>query len=100
MERPSSEFRSIPVGFSLLILFILSIQKVAMTKSALAVAFSLLAATLGLAACGSSSSSSGKQLALVAYSTPQGAYGTLIPAFQATPDGKGVGFSQSYGWPG
>jgi len=70
-----------------------------MTKRTLAVVLSLLAATLGLAACGSSSGSS-KQLALVAYSTPQSAYGKLIPAFQATPDGKGVGFSQSYGGSG
>ena len=51
---------------------------------------------LGLAACGSSSSSS-KHLTLVAYSTPQGAYEKLIPAFQATPEGSGVTFSQSYG---
>jgi sulfate/thiosulfate-binding protein len=67
----------------------------------LAVAASLLAvlaAALGLAACGSSSSGSGgKSLALVAYSTPQGAYEKLIPAFQATGEGKGVSFSQSYG---
>ena len=34
---------------------------------------------------------------LVAYSTPQGAYESLIPAFQATTEGKGVTFSQSYG---
>ena len=40
---------------------------------------------------------SGKSLALVAYSTPQGAYEKLIPAFQATTEGKGVSFSQSYG---
>ena len=40
---------------------------------------------------------SSKSLALVAYSTPQGAYEKLIPAFQATSEGKGVSFSQSYG---
>jgi sulfate/thiosulfate transport system substrate-binding protein len=63
-----------------------------------AVVLTLLAAALGLAACGSSSSSSGSShLTLVAYSTPQGAYEKLIPAFQATPEGKGVSFSQSYG---
>jgi sulfate transport system substrate-binding protein len=39
----------------------------------------------------------GPQLALVAYSTPKEAYGELIPAFQKTADGKGVGFTQSYG---
>jgi sulfate transport system substrate-binding protein len=53
-----------------------------------------LAATLS--ACGSSGSSA-KKLGLVAYSTPQAAYAALIPAFQATPQGKGVTFSQSYG---
>jgi sulfate/thiosulfate-binding protein len=57
----------------------------------------LLALPLGLAACGGSSSSSGKSVALVAYSTPQAAYAQLIPAFQATPEGKGVTFTQSFG---
>jgi sulfate transport system substrate-binding protein len=56
------------------------------------------ASVLGLAACGSSSG--GKQLALVAYSTPKGAYEKLIPAFQATAAGKGVTFTQSYGGSG
>ena len=36
-------------------------------------------------------------MTLVAYSTPQGAYEKLIPAFKATREGKGVSFSQSYG---
>jgi sulfate transport system substrate-binding protein len=74
-------------------------QKVAMQTRTLTVAVSLLAvlaAALGLTACGSSSSSS-NSLALVAYSTPQGAYEKLIPAFQATSEGKGVSFSQSFG---
>jgi sulfate/thiosulfate transport system substrate-binding protein len=58
----------------------------------------MTAAALGLAACGSSSSGgSGKHLALVAYSTPEGVFEKLIPAFEATPEGKGVSFSQSYG---
>jgi sulfate transport system substrate-binding protein len=34
---------------------------------------------------------------LVAYSTPEKAFEALIPAFEATPAGKGVSFSQSYG---
>src|SRR5438132_5560656 len=55
-----------------------------------------MAAALLLAACGSSSTSS-KHLTLVAYSTPQGVFEKLIPAFQATPGGSGVSFSQSYG---
>src|ERR1700691_6346911 len=71
-------------------------QKVAMRTRTIVVLGSL-ALVLGLTACGSSSGSSSKSLALVAYSTPQGAYEKLIPAFQATTEGKGVSFSQSYG---
>jgi sulfate transport system substrate-binding protein len=57
-----------------------------------------LALPLVLAACGSSSSSStSKQLTLVAYSTPQSAYEALIPAFEATSQGKGVSFNKSFG---
>jgi sulfate transport system substrate-binding protein len=36
-------------------------------------------------------------LALVAYSTPKAAFSTIIPAFQQTPAGQGVSFTQSYG---
>ena len=75
-------------------------KKVVMTKNTFAVIFSVCAAAIGLSACGSSSSSSGgsgKSLTLVAYSTPQAAFEKLIPAFQATPQGKGVSFKQSYG---
>jgi sulfate/thiosulfate-binding protein len=74
-------------------------QKVVMRKRSIAVLLALLALPATLAACGSSSSSSGtgKSLTLVAYSTPQGAFESLIPAFQATPEGKGASFSQSYG---
>jgi sulfate transport system substrate-binding protein len=76
-------------------------KKVVMTKNTLAVLVALCAATLGPSACGSSSSSSSggssSSLTLVAYSTPQAAFEKLIPAFQATPEGKGVSFKQSYG---
>jgi sulfate transport system substrate-binding protein len=75
-----------------------STKKVIMPKRTAILALSLLAA-VGLAACGSSSGS-GKSLALVAYSTPKGAYEKLIPAFEATSAGKGVSFSQSYGGSG
>jgi sulfate/thiosulfate transport system substrate-binding protein len=45
----------------------------------------------------SSASSGGRgKLTLVAYSTPQEAYRELIPAFNKTAEGKGVGFEQSY----
>src|SRR4051812_12874339 len=50
-----------------------------------------------VAGCGGSSGASGDKLSLVAYSTPKEAYGALIPAFQKTPEGKGVTFTQSYG---
>jgi sulfate/thiosulfate transport system substrate-binding protein len=60
----------------------------------------LLAAGMLLAAgCGDGSGGSGGggKLTLVAYSTPREAYEQLIPEFQKTDAGKGVGFSQSYG---
>jgi sulfate/thiosulfate transport system substrate-binding protein len=58
----------------------------------------LLAAVAALAAgCGSGGSGGGDKLTLVAYSTPREAYEQLIPAFQKTDAGKGIGFSQSYG---
>jgi sulfate/thiosulfate transport system substrate-binding protein len=52
--------------------------------------------------CGGTSSAAGEgsaggKLTLVAYSTPQEAYDEIIPAFQKTPQGKGVEFEQSYG---
>lgn len=37
------------------------------------------------------------ELALVAYSTPQEAYEKIIQAFQKTPQGKNITFTQSYG---
>jgi sulfate/thiosulfate transport system substrate-binding protein len=60
-------------------------------------------AALVAAGCGGSSSAEqaggdggGGQLTLVAYSTPEEAYRELIPAFNKTPEGEGVGFDQSY----
>src|SRR5262245_5406829 len=55
-----------------------------------------------VAGCGGTSESeaggdgSGGSLTLVAYSTPEEAYKDLIPAFNKTPERKGVGFKQSY----
>jgi sulfate transport system substrate-binding protein len=46
---------------------------------------------------GARAATEGTNLSLVAYSTPKDAYARIIPAFQGTPAGKGVGFSQSYG---
>src|SRR3954471_18526361 len=45
----------------------------------------------------SDSGGGSKSLNLVAYSTPQKVYEALIPQFNATADGKGIGFKQSYG---
>src|SRR4051795_4110766 len=64
------------------------------------VALAALVAALAavVAGCGGSSSASdGDKVSLVAYSTPKEAYEALIPAFNKTPEGKGVSFSQSYG---
>jgi len=59
------------------------------------------AGLLALTGCsGSSASASGGgtiKLNLVAYSTPQAAYEKIIKAFQATPAGKNIQFTQSYG---
>jgi sulfate/thiosulfate transport system substrate-binding protein len=62
---------------------------------------------LVISGCGGSSSDAdsgdsasgdggGGKLTLVAYSTPEEAYQELIPAFNKTPEGKGVDFDQSY----
>ena len=72
-----------------------------MNKIATAIALVVLPA--GVAACGGKSSDgggdgSGGSVDLVAYSTPQTVYEeSLIPAFQATPEGEGVEFSASFG---
>src|SRR5918998_1899952 len=61
-----------------------------------------LLATLALSACGGTSTASGGgdgsggSLTLVAYSTPEEAFREIIPAFNETPEGEGVGFDQSY----
>jgi sulfate/thiosulfate transport system substrate-binding protein len=46
---------------------------------------------------GAATASSGPTLALVAYSTPQGVYDQLIPAFAKTSAGRGVRFNESFG---
>jgi sulfate/thiosulfate-binding protein len=62
------------------------------------------ASALLVAGCGSSggSSTGGSggpkvKLSLVAYSTPQAAYKKIIAAFQKTPEGKNITFTESYG---
>jgi sulfate/thiosulfate transport system substrate-binding protein len=68
----------------------------------LALALVGLALAVTVAACGGTDDASGGDgsagnLTLVAYSTPQEAYEEIIPAFNATPEGKDVSFEQSYG---
>jgi sulfate/thiosulfate transport system substrate-binding protein len=75
-------------------------------------AVALMAALVGgvvIAGCGGSSdasssasgasaaSSDGVKLNLVAYSTPKKAYDKLTTAYSATSQGKGIGFTQSFG---
>jgi sulfate/thiosulfate-binding protein len=74
------------------------------TGFALLTGLALIAMLLVASGCGGQSSASegtagdgsGGKLTLVAYSTPEEAYKELIPAFNKTPEGKGVSFSQSY----
>jgi sulfate transport system substrate-binding protein len=61
----------------------------------LAVVGAVVAATALLASAGAATK--GGSISLVAYSTPNVAYGQIVPAFQKTAAGKGVSFSQSYG---
>ncbi|HET8820576.1 MAG TPA: sulfate ABC transporter substrate-binding protein [Thermoleophilaceae bacterium] len=72
------------------------------TLSAAVLALALALLALVAVGCGGQSSASenggggGGKLTLVAYSTPEEAYKELIPAFNKTPEGEGVSFSQSY----
>src|SRR5215211_2624924 len=70
--------------------------------------FALLAvALMAVTACGGASDSTSdsgspsdkgsKSLSLVAYSTPQVVYDEIIPDFQKSGDGEGVGFKSSFG---
>ena len=66
----------------------------------LALALALVPLALATSACGGSEASgagASSKLSLVAYSTPKEAYEALIPAFQKSPEGRGVTFTQSYG---
>jgi sulfate/thiosulfate-binding protein len=59
--------------------------------------FGALMSAAAVAGCGGTASGSGGKVSLVAYSTPEEVYQQLIPAFQKTAAGNGVGFTQSYG---
>src|SRR5438445_1588488 len=56
----------------------------------------LLAATVAALAA-ASAAAAGTNLSLVGYSTPKAVMGKIIAAWQQTPDGGDVSFSQSYG---
>jgi len=79
-----------------------------LTRNGLLSGLALIVAVLVAAGCGGSSDASGDsggsggggKLTLVAYSTPEEAYKEIIPAFNKTPEGKGVSFKQSYGGSG
>jgi sulfate/thiosulfate-binding protein len=75
-----------------------------MSIKPMGIVLSVVALALLAVGCGgpaeegaSASSNGGARLSLVAYSTPKEAYEELIPAFQKTPEGKGISFDQSYG---
>lgn len=63
----------------------------------IAAAILSLAVAGGTVASGAVAASQGTNLSLVAYSTPKPPLGKIIQAWQQTPDGNGVSFSQSYG---
>jgi sulfate/thiosulfate-binding protein len=65
------------------------------SRSFVLVVGAVVAATALLASAGAATK--GGSILLVAYSTPNVAYGQIVPAFQKTAAGKGVSFSQSYG---
>jgi sulfate/thiosulfate-binding protein len=74
-----------------------SYERIRMRRAIAASTATLLLALLA-SACGGTSETGGKgRLSLVAYSTPKEVYAELIPAFQKTPAGRGVSFTQSYG---
>jgi sulfate/thiosulfate-binding protein len=60
------------------------------------VALAVLAAGL-VVESGAGASAQGGSLSLIAYSTPKVVMGKIITAFQTTPNGEGVSFTQSYG---
>jgi sulfate/thiosulfate-binding protein len=61
------------------------------------VTFTIAVAATAALASGAGARRADVKLSLVAYSTPATAYGKLIAAFQKTPEGAGVSFTQSYG---
>ncbi|MDT5330223.1 MAG: sulfate/thiosulfate transport system substrate-binding protein, partial [Mycobacterium sp.] len=78
----------------------LNIRKSWRPAAALAVTATLLAACGGGSsdvAGGSSTPAAETTLTLVAYAVPEPGWSKIIPAFAATPEGKGVAVTTSYG---
>ena len=73
-----------------------AVRRILSSMAALVLATGL-AGCAGTVKADSGASGGPVTLSLVAYSTPQAAYEALIKAFQATPEGKNVKFTQSYG---
>ncbi|MBO9522368.1 MAG: sulfate ABC transporter substrate-binding protein [Nocardioidaceae bacterium] len=75
-------------------------SKLGSRRRLVALAAAATAAVAALTGCGSSadgSSDGGGAINLVAYSTPQTAFGSIEAAFKKTSEGKGVSFKESYG---
>jgi sulfate/thiosulfate-binding protein len=71
---------------------------VGLPAALLALLVAVFAAGCGSSSDSSSSSSGGAKLDVVGYSTPESVYAeTLEPAFEKTPEGKGISFSNSFG---
>ncbi len=64
-----------------------------MDKAQKLILFAAVLAALGLA----TAAAAGTSISLVAYSTPKPVMAKIIAAFQKTPQGSGVSFTQSYG---
>lgn len=65
--------------------------------AAIVSAFALVAGCSSNGDSSSGGSDNSAELSIVAYSTPEQAYGELTQAFQATPEGDGVTFQSSFG---
>src|SRR5262249_42057948 len=71
----------------------LSLPTMSMNKARNVTLIAAVVAALATAAV----AAAGTNLSLVGYSTPKTVMGRIIQAWQQTPDGQGVSFSQSYG---
>jgi sulfate transport system substrate-binding protein len=77
--------------------FVAAVTGKAIGRRARAVALALTAALAVSAGVAQARPSDSVKLSLVGYSTPAGAYGALIPAFEKTAAGRDVSFRQSFG---